>query len=108
MKGRAPSWGAHGQGVSEGPFSILHPWRVTSLLQAPTVCLLLLLLILLLLLPMAGEQHLLVPGLTASPAACDRVGVGGTPVHLLLSGASGNLPFVLTAVLQAAAQRREG
>lgn len=53
-------------------------------------------------------SQLVLPGLKASPGAFYRVGVEETLVHLLLSRASGNLPFVLTAVLLAAAQCQEG
>lgn len=85
MRGRAPSQGAHVQGVFEALLSVLHPRRITSVLQASAACLFF---FLLLLLPMAylraASPDLALPGLKASPAAFYWVGVRGTLVHLLL------------------------
>jgi len=105
VRGWARSPGAHVPGVFQALLSVLHPWRVTSLpsrrhpphasssarrllLLVPTACL------------RAASPVSALPGLRASPSAFHRVGVGGTPVHLSLSRASGNMPFVLTTVSQ--------
>lgn len=109
MSRRALSQGVRVRGFFEALLNILHPWRVTHLPQASAACFFLLLL---LLLPTAclraASPNSALPGLKASPAAFYWVGVRRTPVHLLLSGASENLSFILTEVLLAAAPCREG